>query len=74
VMPAKTKFKIEVLASGETSWYWRLKSARNGQILATSEVYVSKKAALNTIRSIIKTLLPETADQLPVEILNEPQP
>jgi uncharacterized protein YegP (UPF0339 family) len=72
-MPAKTKFKIEVLASGPTSWYWRLKSARNGQILATSEVYATRQAALATAKSIRKGLLPETPDQLPINVIDEPQ-
>lgn len=42
--------KIQVLKNKAGKWFWRIK-ARNGKILAHSETYSSKQAALKTAQN-----------------------
>lgn len=41
------RYRIEVFPSSGASFYWRIRS-RNGQILATSEAYTSRRHARRT--------------------------
>lgn len=68
-MPAQTRYKIEVVPAAADCWHWRIKSAKNGQIVATSETYANKTGALNTVRAFVKNMTSETPDKLPIEVL-----
>jgi uncharacterized protein YegP (UPF0339 family) len=46
------KFVIKKNADG--AYFWFVLIARNGQIVATSEIYTRKQAAEDTIEAIIK--------------------
>jgi len=45
------KYRIALAKSKRGMWYWRLMS-RNGQTLATSEEYVSKRSMMRTVNSV----------------------
>ncbi len=45
------KFQIEKSKSATQPYYWRIVSS-NGQVLATSETYVSKSSAQSAIDSV----------------------
>lgn len=70
-MPAQTRYKIEVVPAAADCWHWRIKSAKNGQIICHSETYTSKAGALNTVRAFVKNMTSETPDELPIEVLDE---
>ena len=70
-MPAQTRYKIEVVPAAADCWHWRIKSAKNGQVIVTSETYASKAGALNTVRAFVKNMTSETSDKLPIEVLDE---
>ena len=46
----RSKFKIMKSKNGR-QWYWNLQ-AENGKVIATSEMYESKQAAKNGIKSV----------------------
>lgn len=66
-----TKYKIEILASAPDCWRWRIKSARNGQIIVTSETYLTKQAATKTVKAFVDNMTSATPDSLPVTCLDE---
>ena len=53
-MTIKNYYKIEVIRSRGT-WYWRLKSF-NGNILAHSEKYSGRVAAMSTAKKLAQKL------------------
>jgi uncharacterized protein YegP (UPF0339 family) len=69
-MPAQTRYKIEIVPAAADCWHWRIKSAKHGQIIVTSETYASKTGALNTVRAFVKNMTSETPDKLPIEVLD----
>ena len=66
-----TKYKIEILASAPDCWRWRIKSAKNGQIIATSETYLTRQATTKTVTAFIKNMTEQTPDKLPIIYLDE---
>lgn len=70
-MSAATKYKIEILASAPDCWRWRITSARNGQIIVTSETYLTKQAATKTVTAFVKNMTEQTPDKLPITYLDE---
>jgi len=70
-MPAATRFKIEILSSAHDCWRWRIKSAKNGQIIATSETYLTRQVATKTVNAFVKNITAETPDKLPITYLDE---
>ena len=70
-MPAQTRYKIEVVAAAADCWHWRIKNAKNGQLIVRSETYANKTGALNTVRAFVKNMTSETPDNLPIEVLGE---
>lgn len=68
-MPAQTRYKIEVVAAAADCWHWRIKNAKNGQLVVRSETYASKAGALNTVRAFVRNMTSETPDKLPIEVL-----
>lgn len=62
----KAKYKIVVYCGGDYTWYWRLKSVRNGKIIADGgEGYSSKSNALRAAGRL------KTIDFTKVEIIPE---
>ena len=70
-MPANTKYKIEILASAPDCWRWWIKSARNGQIIVTSETYLTKQAATKTVKAFVDNMTSATPESLPFTCLDE---
>ena len=66
-----TKYKIEILASAPDCWRWRIKSIRNGQIIATSETYLTKQAATKTVKAFFDNMTSATQENLPITYLDE---
>jgi len=65
-----TKYKIEMLASAPDCWRWRIKSARNGQIIVTSETYLTKQAVTKTAKAFVDNMTSATPDELPIIYLD----
>ena len=65
-----SKYKIEVLASAPDCWRWRIKSARNGQIIATSETYLTKQATTKTVTAFLKNMAESMPDGPPIVYLD----
>jgi uncharacterized protein YegP (UPF0339 family) len=53
--------KFEVMKNSKGQFYWHLK-ADNGEIVATSETYTTKKDSMDTINSIKKITPNATVD------------
>jgi len=45
-------YEIEVWEGLDNQWYWHLKNARNGQILAHSEGYTRKGSAVRVAKNL----------------------
>ncbi len=58
------KYRIEIVKKKNKTWFWRLTSV-NGNILATSQIYKRKPAAVarNLCRSLIGCYVPVVVEQ-----------
>ena len=52
--PTRKLYRVELRVGDAGAWYWRVMSTFNGQVIATSEVYSSKLAALETAQLVAK--------------------
>jgi len=53
----KARYYVEVIKANKTTWWWRIKKAANGRILATSKTYTRKESCWNAAWNLWRDLL-----------------
>ncbi len=54
--PAVPKYRVEMVKRPLARWYWRLKDASNGKVIAHSENYSRRTDALSVATSLAQAL------------------